>query len=153
MFLNASGLLIYFVFFSNVFSINNVKIIGLKRIPEITVKAEIDSILNEFKVLPINKNLIFFNVDQIKSIFLADINDIYITKNFFTKTLNVHVVEKQPIAQLIFNNETDSAFVDTNRSDVYLDDAGRIFKSELLRQEKFTKIIINQSQNNAPKSL
>ena len=152
-FLTSGGFLIYFVIFSNVFQINNIKIIGLKRVPENVVRAEIESTLNEFKVLPINKNLIFYNANQIKNIFLADINNIYITKNFFTKTLNVHVVEKQPIAQLVFANDNNSAFGEVDHSDLYLDDTGRIFKSELLRQEKFIKIIINQSQNSVPKNL
>jgi hypothetical protein len=125
----------------------------LKRVPENVIRTGVEATLNEFKILPLNKNLIFFNADQIKNIFLADINDIYITKNFFTKTLNIHVVEKEPIAQLVFENDNDSAFVETSRSDIYLDDTGRIFKSELLRQDKFIKIIINQPQSNAPKSL
>ena len=152
-FLIGSGLFIYFIVFSNAFQINNIKIIGLKRVPENVIRTGVEATLNEFKILPLNKNLIFFNADQIKNIFLADINDIYITKNFFTKTLNIHVVEKEPIAQLVFENDNDSAFVETSRSDIYLDDTGRIFKSELLRQDKFIKIIINQPQSNAPKSL
>ncbi|HRZ29919.1 MAG TPA: hypothetical protein P5052_04250 [Candidatus Paceibacterota bacterium] len=147
------GCLAYLVIFSNVFQINDIKISGLKRIPEDVVRKEIESTFNTFKILPVNKNLIFFNDQQIKNIFLADINDIYITKNFFTKTLNVHIVEKQPIAKLIFNDEVDSIFTEANYSNLYLDETGRIFKSDLLNQEKLIKIMINQSVNNAPKNL
>lgn len=135
------------------FQISNVKIIGLKRIPEDKVLKEVQASLNEFKVLPINKNLIFVNSEQIKNIYLADINDIYVTKNFFTKTLNVHVIEKQPIAKLVFDNDSDSVFVDVDHSDIYLDETGHIFKSNLLGQEKLIKIMINQPVNNAPKKL
>ncbi len=153
LFIIGLGCFAYLIIFSTIFQISNIKIIGLKRIPEDTVLKEVQASLNEFKILPINKNLIFFNSKQVKNIYLADVNDIYVTKNFFTKTLNVHVVEKQPIAKLVFNSETDSIFVDNSHTDIYLDEAGHIFKSNLLNQEKLIKIVFNQSANSAPKKL
>jgi cell division septal protein FtsQ len=145
--------IVYFIIFSNFFHISHVQILGLKRVPKEVVKKEIDNILNEKKLIPLNDNLLFIKSKDIKSIFLADISNIYVTKNFFTKTLNVHIVEKKPIAKIVLEYKNDSAFTDSADGNMYLDDSGNIFKSALLSDEKIITIRIKNQNDNLPKNL
>ena len=147
------GILTYFIVFSNLFKIEHVRIVGSKRVPQELIGKEIDNILSEQKMLPLNDNLIFFNDLKVKQIFFADIQNIYTTKNFFTRTLSVHVVEKQPIAKISFEFNEDSAFVDSVNGNMYLDDSGKVFQSKLINNDKVVNVLIKQQNTNIPKTL
>jgi len=142
--------IIYFVIFSNFFKIKDIKIYGLKRVPKEVVQKEISNILNEKKLISINNNLLFINDTAINKVFSADIRNIHITKNFFTKTLNVHVNEKQPIAKIVMQ-QSDSVFVNSSDS-FYLDENGNIFRSNLLDNQKFISIEIQNQIDTIPKN-
>ncbi len=143
----------YLVIFSNVFRINHVRILGIQRVPEVLVKKEINFILNENNILPLNNNLIFINTSRINKILISDVSRIYATRNFFAKTLNVHVIEKQPIARIVFESNNDSAFVNITNKDTYLAEDGRVFKSDLLDNDKIAVIKLKQQNTNIPSNL
>jgi len=143
------GFLTYLLLFSKVFKISNIKIIGTNRVPEGLVRKEIETMIGGKSVLPINNNLVFVDISNIKKIFLADISQVRVSKNFFTRTLNVYVTEKSPIARIVFESIDDSAFVDGGKNSTYLSSDGKIFKSNLLSKEKLVTIkITNQSSAN-----
>jgi cell division septal protein FtsQ len=142
------GCFVYLVLFSGAFQIKDIKIIGAKRVPESLVKKEIETLIGGKSVLPINNNLVFVDITNIKKIFLADISQVHVSKNFFTRTLNVYVTEKSPIARITFEADADSAFMEGS-SNTYLSSEGKIFKSNLLKNEKLVNIKIkNQNTNN-----
>lgn len=147
------GAIVYVVMFSSFFNIENIKIVGAKRVPSELIQKEVDAIIHEENLLSLNNNLFFVKDQKIKQILLADINNIYVTKNFFTKTLNVHVVEKKPIAKIILLTDETSAFVDSVNGNMYLDDSGRIFRSTLINEDKITNIVIKKQNNNLPSNI
>jgi cell division septal protein FtsQ len=144
--------LIYFVIFSDFFNINHVNIVGTTRIPVKEIHTKIDNLLNEQTIFPINNNLIFINNFKIQQIFFADINRIYITKNFFKKTLNVHIIEKKPVAKLLFET-TEELLLNKYIENMYLDETGFVFKSDLVNDSKIINIYIKQQNINIPKNL
>ncbi|MDD3808186.1 MAG: hypothetical protein PHG49_01295 [Candidatus Pacebacteria bacterium] len=144
--------LIYFVIFSDFFHINHVNIVGATRVPVKDIHTKVDGLLNEQTILPINNNLIFINNFKIQQIFFADINRIYITKNFFKKTLNVHIVEKKPLAKLLFEPNEES-LLEKYIENIYLDETGFVFKSNLVDDSKIVNIYIKQQNINIPKNL
>ncbi len=143
------GFLAYALLFSNLFKINNIKIIGTKRVPEGLVRKEIETLIGGKSVLHINNNLVFVDISNIKKVFLADIDEVRVSKNFFTRTLNVFVTEKSPIARITFEAHDDSAFLEGGKNNTYLSSEGKVFKSNLLSKEKLVTItIINQNNSN-----
>lgn len=145
-------LLFYFIIFSGAFRINHINIVGSTRVPNKDIHTKIEELLNDQTILPINNNLIFINNNKVQQVFFADINNIYITKNFFQKTLNVHVVEKKPIAKILFESNEES-LLDKYVENTYLDETGSIFKSNLVDDSKIINIYIKQQNINIPKNL
>lgn len=143
------GFLAYVLLFSNLFKINNIKVIGTKRVPEGLVRKEIETLIGGKSVLPISNNLVFVDISNIKKMFLADIDEVRVSKNFLTRTLNVFVVEKSPVARIVFGDQKDSAFLDGGKNNTYLSSEGKIFKSNLLNKEQLmTVTIVSQGNSN-----
>jgi cell division septal protein FtsQ len=136
------GCFVYLLLFSGVFQIKAIKVFGTKRVPEGLVKKEIETLIGGKSILPVNNNLVFVDISHIKKMFLADISEVRVTKNFFTRTLNVHITEKSPIARISFEANNDSAFLNGSKNNTYLSSDGKVFKSNLLKNEKLVTIKI-----------
>jgi len=147
------GFSAYLLLFSKIFKISNIKIIGTNRVPEGLVRKEIETMIGGKSVLPINNNLVFVDISNIKKIFLADIDQVRVSKNFLTRTLNVFVTEKSPIARIEFMPLEDSAFLNGSKNSTYLSSEGKIFKSNLLAKEKLVKITITNQSASSPNQI
>jgi len=119
-----SGLIIYFLFFSNYSEIKDIKITKItdyKLISEQELTEIIDPLIKKRGLIFSQKHLLIFKKDDLKELMINDSRiDIFSIEKDWPNTLIIKIAESKPVASLVSFANTKNSYLNSQGQVIYL---------------------------------